>query len=41
MQHRCDMGGGDHHFGDEDDESDAVSIGFHDFSPGVEGSRCI
>ena len=22
MQHRCDVGGGDHHFGDEDDESD-------------------
>jgi len=26
MQHRCDVGGGDHHFGDEDDESDAVSM---------------
>ncbi len=27
MQHRCDVGGGgDHHFGDEDDESDAFSM---------------
>lgn len=26
MQHRCDVVCGDHHFGDEDDESDAVSM---------------